>query len=108
MIVSTIAVGEGFTYFISKHYNYIENDKIEEGTSLNNTNKNLDPFAYRLKKCVEDVFQTMFCFQIHAYHTNEEHEEEDIWRTQRQLELWIDEQRDLQAPEYFNGSNEVV
>ena len=64
-----IAVGDRYTYFISKHYNYIENDKIEECTllglldtersSLNNTNINLDPFAYHLEKCGEDIFKQM-------------------------------------------------
>ena len=30
----TFAVGEKYTYFISTHYKFIENDKIEEGTLL--------------------------------------------------------------------------
>ena len=32
----------------------------------------------------------------------------DIWRSQRELELWIDEQRDQQSPENCNGSSSMV
>ena len=32
MIPYTFAVGENYTYFLSSHYKFIENDKIEEGT----------------------------------------------------------------------------
>ena len=32
MIPYTFAVGEKYTYFLSSHYKFIENDKIEEGT----------------------------------------------------------------------------
>ena len=46
-------VGEKYTYFISNHYKFIENDKIEEGTLLNGKNNNLDPFLYHLGKCVD-------------------------------------------------------
>ena len=34
----TFAVGEKYLYFLSSHYNFIQNDKIEEGSSLNATN----------------------------------------------------------------------
>ena len=40
----TIAIGEKITYFISNHYKFIENDKIEEVSLLNSTNNSLDPF----------------------------------------------------------------
>ena len=38
------AVGSRYTYFISKHYKFFENDKIEEGTLLNSSNDSLDPY----------------------------------------------------------------
>ena len=46
-----IMIGEKYTYFISYNYKFIENDKNEEGTLLNATNNNLDPFHYHLGKC---------------------------------------------------------
>ena len=36
-------VGKKYTYFKSEHYRFIENDKIEEGTSLNSSNNSVDP-----------------------------------------------------------------
>ena len=32
LIPTAMAVGEKYTYFISDHYKFIENNKIEEGT----------------------------------------------------------------------------
>ena len=40
----TNAIGEKYTYFISIHHKFIEDDEIEEGTLLNATNNSLDPF----------------------------------------------------------------
>ena len=40
----------------------------------------------------------MECNQIHRFYPNEEAEnddEEDIWRTQRELDDWVEEQRNL-------------
>ena len=34
----TIAIGEKYTHFISIHYKFIENDKIEDGNLLKATN----------------------------------------------------------------------
>ena len=36
--------GSRYSYFISTHYIFIENDKIEEGTLLNSSNDGLDPY----------------------------------------------------------------
>ena len=47
----TSVLGEKFTYYISTHYKFNENDKIEEGTLLNATNDSLDLFDYHLEKC---------------------------------------------------------
>ena len=38
MVPYAIIIGEKFTFFIAHHYNFIENDKIEEGTLVNATN----------------------------------------------------------------------
>ena len=50
MIPYTIAVGERYTYFISSHCKFIENDKIQEGTLLNSSNDSLDPYDYHLSR----------------------------------------------------------
>ena len=46
----TFVVGEKYTYFISVHYKFIENDKTEEGTFLSPSNDSLDPYDYHLSK----------------------------------------------------------
>ena len=56
MIPYIFAIGEKITYFISTHYKFIENDKIVEGTFLNTTNDNLDPFDYHLENFGESSF----------------------------------------------------
>ena len=53
MCLSTNAVGEKNTYFISEIYKFFENGKIEEGTLLNATNDNLDPFFIILENVVQ-------------------------------------------------------
>ena len=68
MKVLTISAGERYTCFISKQYEEIENDKIEEGvllgmldperSSLNNININLDPFAYHPEKRSDMISNT--------------------------------------------------
>ena len=45
------AVGEKYTYFLSDHYNIIQNIRIDEGTQLNSTKDSLNPFDYHLAKC---------------------------------------------------------
>ena len=56
MIPYVIAVGSRYTYFISQHYKFIENGKIEKGTSLNSLDGNLDPYFYQLEKRGPDCF----------------------------------------------------
>ena len=61
------AVGSRYTYFISKHYKFIENDKIEEGTLLNSLNDSLDPYDYHLSKNELDCFDKLLqCNRIHS------------------------------------------
>ena len=47
----TFALGEKYTYFLSSHYKFIENDEIEEGTFLNATNNSLDQYDYHVENC---------------------------------------------------------
>ena len=73
-------VGENYTYFISNHHKFIENDKIEEVTLLKGTNNNLDPFLYHLGKCSVDSFKRLERSQIHSCwpHDVEEGENVDV------------------------------
>ena len=56
MIPTAIAVGENYTYFLSNHYNFTENERFEEETLLNSTNDNVDPYDYHVPKCDEVFF----------------------------------------------------
>ena len=102
-------VGENFTYFLYHRYNFIENNKIEEGTSLNATNTSLDPYDYHLQKCGIGAFLTMEAYRIHSSwpdmncglivpveDEDESDEEDDV------------DNADIQKLEYKNGNNEVV
>ena len=61
----TVVTGEKYTNFISIHYKFFENGKLEEGTLLNATNDSLDPFVYHLGKCGVFSFKTLERSQIH-------------------------------------------
>ena len=52
-------VGSRYTYFISTHYKFIENDKIEEGTLLTSSDDGLDPYDYHLSKNGLDCFKKL-------------------------------------------------
>ena len=43
LISYTFAVGEKYTYFISEHCKFIENDTIEKGMLLNPSIISMDP-----------------------------------------------------------------
>ena len=66
MIPYTFAVGEKYTYFLSSHYKFIENDNIEEGTFLKATKNCLDPYDYHVEKCGKDAFKKLEHIQIHT------------------------------------------
>ena len=68
MCSSTIAVGEKTHIPYQNITNFFENDKIEEGTLLNATKDNLDPFLYHLGKFGEDAFKTLEHSQIHSFY----------------------------------------
>ena len=48
-----------------QRYKFIENDKIE-GTLLNATNTNLDPYDYHVEKCAIDAFEKLENELIHT------------------------------------------
>ena len=106
VIPYTFAVGEKYTYFISTHYKFIENDKIQEGTLLNSLNDSLDPYDYHLSKnglrCLKKLLE---CNRIHSSWLGIEcgfmeeivEDEEDV-----------EECDNIQELEYTDGSNNVV
>ena len=106
MIPYTFAIGEKHTYFISTHYKFIGNDKIvEEGTFLNTTSGNLDPFDYHLQKCGENSFKTLEHTQIHSFYLDSEE------NTQDEDDVLVEEEvedDDLIARNYPNGTNGVL
>ena len=63
-------------------------------------------------KCGEIVFKTVKCNQIDSFHPHEEDEEddeeEDIWRNQKKLVYWVQEQWNLDEPPYCNGIIQMV
>ena len=59
MFPFTFAIGDKYTYFLSTHYNFIENDKIEEGMLLNASNNSLDLNDCHLSKNGLDCFKKL-------------------------------------------------
>ena len=57
MVPYAIILGEKNTYFLYHRYQFIEKNKIEEGTLLNATNNSLDPYDYHTEKCGIDAFK---------------------------------------------------
>ena len=100
----TFAVGEKFTYFVSTHYKFIENGKIQEGMLLNSSNDSLDPYNYHLSKNGLDCFKKLIdCDRIHTYWLSMESGgmEEII-----EDEEYIEEDDKIHELEYTDGSNE--
>ena len=61
------AVGSRYTYFISTHYKFLENDKIGEGLLINLSDGSLDPYDYHLSKNGLDCFKKLKnCNLIHS------------------------------------------
>ena len=96
-----LAIGAKYTYSIAHQYKLIENDTIEEGTLLNATNNNLDPFLYHLRKCGKDVFKKLDRSQIHSYWPLDE-EDEIVDLDDEEIE-----DEDSIKTSYCNGNNEV-
>ena len=90
---------------MSTHYKFIENDKIDEGTLLNETNDSSHPFDYRLEKCGVNFFKTLEHSEIHTFYPlNEEDEEnggDDLAEEDVEDEVLIE-------TNYTNGNKEVV
>ena len=109
MCPHAIIIGEKYTYFITHHYKFIENDKIEEGTLLNATNRSMDPYVYHLEKCGIDSFKILERNLIYSFwpgHGEDiENEDDDDDLVEEDV---VEENEDLIETQLFNGNNEVV
>ena len=106
MIPYTSAVGEKYTFFISTHYKFIENDKIQEGMLINSSNDSLDPYDYHSSKSGLDCFNKLLeCNRNQSFWVSmESGEMQDNVEDEQDGEEVVD----IQELKYTNGSNEVV
>ena len=106
MIPYTFAIGEKYTYFISTHYKFIENDNIEEGTLSIPSSDNLDPCDYHLSRNGLDCFKKLLeCNGIHSsWLSMESGDMEEIVEDEEDVE----EDVNIHEIEYTDGSNKVV
>ena len=102
MILHGIMIGERYTYFLYHRYEFIENDKIEEGTLLNRTGNSLDPYDYHVEKCGVDVFKKLERSLIHTFWFGHG---EDIENENGDL---VEEGINIHEIEYTYGDNEIV
>ena len=98
MVPYAVIIGGKYTFFIAHHYQFIENDKIEEGTLLNSPG----PIDYHVGKRGKDVFKKLKRSLIHVFWSGVG---EDI---ENENDVSDVEVGDLIETEYPNGNNEVV
>ena len=103
----TFSNGEKYAYFISTHYKFIENDKIEEGTLLNATSDILDPFDYHLENCGIDSFKKLRRSLLHTYWPGVEGIEEDE-DDEDEDDVLVEEDETMIETKYCNGNNGVL
>ena len=109
MIPNAISLGEKYTSFVSEHYKFIENGRIEERSLLYSTDGSGVLYVYHLANCGVGAFKTIECIQIYTcYPEKEDDEEEDVWRAQRKMYAWVEEQKNLGQPTFCYGNNEMM
>ena len=106
MIPYTFGLGEKYTYFMSTHYKFIENDKFEDDLLLNTTTGSLCSFDYHLNKNGLGCFKKLLeCSRIHSswlsmgYGDMEENVGDEVD---------IEEDVSIYELQYTDGSNEGV
>ena len=105
MVPYTFAVGKKYTYFISEHFKFIENDKIEEGTLLNSSDGCMDPYDYHLtKKGMQCFTKILECNRIHSFWLSMEGDMEEIDNPEEDVEDYDN----IHELEYTDGSNKAV
>ena len=98
-------MGEKYTYFLSSHHKFIENDRFEQGSLLNATNNSLNPYDYHVEICGKNAFKKLKHTQIHNFWPGFEESEdnEDDYLLEED-----EENEDLIDTKFYNGNNEVV
>ena len=77
-IVPYPKVLEAKTFWLSFHYKFIANERIE-GTLLISMAGSFDPFDYNVLKCGENVFRELLFEQIYRYYPDDDDaDKEDI------------------------------
>ena len=107
MISYAFIVGEKYTYFLYHRYKFIENDQIEEGTLLNATNNNLDPYEYHVEKSGIDASKKLKNELIHTSWPGHRDGDEEV-EDDSDVEDVVEENEDLIETIYTNGNNQMV
>ena len=104
MIPYTFGLGEKYTYFMSTHYKFIENDKFEDDLLLNTTTGSLCSFDYHLSKNGQGCFKKgLECNRFHSSWLSKGYGDmEEIVGDEEDTE----EDVSIHALEYTDGSNE--
>ena len=90
-------------------HKFFENNKIEEGTTLNTTNTSSDPYDYDVEKCGLVSFKKLEHSLIHTCWPGHGEDEDDISDEENAAaEGENEEYEDLIETRYLNGNNEVV
>ena len=100
MIPYAFIFGEKRTYFLYHRYKIIENDEIEEGSLLNATNYDLDPYNYHVENCGQDSLKKLERSLIHTFWPGVGEDIEDEENSQEDV--------NINEMEYTYGSNEIV
>ena len=77
MILTTIDIGEKYTYFLPNRWNYTKKDRFGETTLLIKTEKSLDPFDFHVLRCGENVFKEKEHNLIHPYYADQDEDEHE-------------------------------
>ena len=108
MIPYIFAVGEKYTYYLSTHYKFIRNNKIQEGILLNSSNDSLDPYDYHLSKNGKNCFKKLLeCNRTHSNWLSMEcGDMDEIF--EEDIEEDVEQDVNIRELKYTDGSNEVV
>ena len=106
MIPYTFAIGEKYTNFISNHYKFFENDKIEDRKILNPSNDSLDPYDYHFSKNGFDCFEKLL--ECNRIRNSGPGIESGFMEEVVEDEEDVKEDVNIHELENTDGSNEVV
>ena len=81
--------------------------KVQEDSLFNYTKLSCDPFDYYVEQLRKNSYKPRVYTQILSFYTIE-NGQEDISRTQRELERLFQTAKEEKKREYYNGNNEVA